>query len=84
MCVDLYLGLVAYTYIWEVESSGSQFHNHCEFPDTEQYRAVDGENRVKGTPEAKVFCHISRTQELSTANPLKCMVLLFQPSSPKK
>lgn len=63
MCEDLYLGLVAYTYIWEVEISGSQFHNHREFPDTKQNRAVEADTRVKGTPEAKVFCHTSRTQE---------------------
>lgn len=62
MCVDLYLGLVAYTYIWEVERSRSQFHNHCEFPDTEQYRAVDGENKGQRHTRSKgVLSHFKNT-----------------------
>lgn len=47
------------TYIWEVETRGSQFNNQHEFPGTEQYRAVDGENKSQQHTKQRHPCSVS-------------------------
>lgn len=63
VCVYVYmhlnLSLVVSTYIWEVETRGSQFNNQHEFPGTEQYRAVDGENKSQQHTKQRHPCSVS-------------------------